>query len=61
MLANTMRVYRSLSKIWAAAVTMASEIEAVQYTLANTMFVSTPNIETDVTSANGLHRTGAVP
>ena len=56
-----MRVQRSLGKICAAAVHMATYPQSVLDSLGDAMSVRTPNIETDVTSANGLHRSGAVP
>ena len=56
-----MRVERSLGKICAAAVNMAAYPQSVLESLGNSMSVCTSDIETDISTANGLHRIGAVP
>ena len=56
-----MRVERGLGKVCAATVHMAAKPQSVLDTLGNAMSVRTSDIETDFSSANGLHRTGAVP
>ena len=56
-----MRVERSLGKICAAAVNMATKPQSVLDSLGNAMSVRTSDIETDFSRANGLHRIGAVP
>ena len=56
-----MRVERSLGKICAAAVHMATEPHSVLDSLGNAMSVRTSDIETDISITNGLHSIGAVP
>ena len=56
-----MRVDRSLGKICAAAVHMAAKPQSVLDSLGDAMFMRTSNIKTDISTANGLHRIGAVP
>ena len=56
-----MRVEGSFRKVCAVAVNMSSYSQGVLYSLAKTMFVSTSDIETDISSTNGLHCSSAVP
>ena len=56
-----MRVERSLGKICAATVNMATEPQSVLNSFGNAMPVRTSNVETDFSRTNGFHRIGAVP
>ena len=55
------RVERSLSKVCAAAVNVATKPQSILDGLGNAMSVRTSDIETDISIANGFHRIGAVP
>ena len=56
-----MRVERSLRKICATTVNMASYPQGVPYSLAKTMTVRASDVKTDISRANGFYRIGAVP
>ena len=56
-----MRVQGSFRKICAVTVNMASHPQGVLYSLGNAMSMRTSDIETDISSTNGLNCTGGVP
>ena len=55
------RVEGSFRKICAVTVNMASYPQFVLYSLGHTMAVRTSDIETDISTANGLHCSSGVP
>ena len=56
-----MRIEGSFRKVCAVAVNMASYPQFVLYSLGHTMSVCTSNVETDISSTNGLHFSSGVP
>ena len=56
-----MRVECGLGKVCAATVHMATKPQSVLDSLSDAMSVRTSDIETDISTANGFHRIGAVP